>query len=821
MRIRITGRGLPKAQFAGQQGGNQDDAWIRKILEYEAQKGSATGGGLSNFGYNNWQKLGHKHPPRSLDEAVEYYKKDFLPKVQHYPMGLRERMGDYIFNTGRNPNDLLLYNAGKITLDQLNSPNTFTNEWNQFGSEIEKQYSNPNFINSLDANKENVYKTTGTYDAPDSLDPTKKVKTRYSLTNPNPAFTATWQGRTNMWGKYSAPTQTTPVAPVQQPTPAQTVQPVTQSTTQSVTQPTTQTATQSNAPTTLIYNGALINANDPRYSNLMNQSSSFLNSGRQRLGLQNADKISALKAAGPQLPKLTFKPFENSGQAAASINPFTPSTTAPSTTTQNAVTTPFNVGSVSPWGSILNRNEPYIDSNDQVWGSNPGIVTREDTEALGFGQNAPAPPAPSKFAKAANWYSKNIGDPLESVFQDLDRYTALGNFGTELVNSYKRKQDFDKRLRRQTSTDSLFPEVPSEMSGNRGDYVVSGSRFGEFRPDEYVVNKGMYTGQFLPRMAQYGGGVIPEALTMPIDPIELSAPMSYPTSAPSEANTGSSAPASSSGVNPVAEQTWEEVSKTFPGVKHLGIWGDKRHQKSKSDHNTGDALDIGIKDSSQGEQIAQKLIKEAQDKNIKYIIWNKQIWNPSISNSWRPYSGENPHTTHVHVSFNRPSQSVGEGEIALTHNNPLNIHHGDFTSKYGGKQGSKDAGGYVSIFPDFQTGIQAAKDLLFGPAYSNLTISQARNKWVSGSPDKTNASTQDIVKTMGTDKVLSDLSPAERDKLIKQFARWEGKQAYQKLSGMQLYADGGSISYREGDIYELTEDQIKSILSSGGDIEFL
>ena len=74
---------------------------------------------------------------------------------------------------------------------------------------------------------------------------------------------------------------------------------------------------------------------------------------------------------------------------------------------------------------------------------------------------------------------------------------------------------------------------------------------------------------------------------------------------------------------------------------------------------------------------------------------------------------------------------------------------------------------------------------------------------------------------MGTDKVLSDLSPAERDKLIKQFARWEGKQAYQKLSGMQLYADGGSISYREGDIYELTEDQIKSILSSGGDIEFL
>jgi hypothetical protein len=211
MRIRITKKGLASYQGAigSSQVGDPNDAWIRKILEYEAQKGSATGSGLSNFGYNNWQKLGHKNPPRSLDEAVEFYKQDFLPKVQQYPMGLRERMGDYIFNTGRNPNDLLLYNAGKITLDQLNSPSTFTNEWNQFGPEIEKQYSKPSFINSLDANKENVYKTTGTYDAPDPLDPTKNVKTRYSLDNPNPAFTATWQGRTNMWGNYLNPKATT------------------------------------------------------------------------------------------------------------------------------------------------------------------------------------------------------------------------------------------------------------------------------------------------------------------------------------------------------------------------------------------------------------------------------------------------------------------------------------------------------------------------------------------------------------------------------------------------------------------------------------
>jgi hypothetical protein len=560
----------------------------------------------------------------------------------------------------------------------------------------------------------------------------------------------------------------------------------------------------SNVPTTLLYNGELISSNDPRYAQLMSQSSSFLNSGRERLGLQNANKIAALKAAGPKLPSLTFKPFGQAPIQAANTSVVTP-TAQPATTTPVVSTT-----------STAPKRFWHSEWDDEGF----------DTDPAGEFYQAPQAAAvttqPNKFANAVNWYNQNIGAPVEKAFQDLDKAVSYGNFGTELFNSYKRKQDFDKRLRRQTSTDSLFPEVPSEMSGNRGDYVVSGSRFGEFRPDEYVVNKGMYTGQFLPRMAQYGGGVIPEALTMPIDPIELSSPIPYATSAPADSNAGipTPAPRSSSGANPVAEQTWEEVSTEFPGVKHLGIWGDKRHQKTKSDHNSGDALDIGIKDSNQGEEIAQKLIKEAQEKNIKYIIWNKQIWNPSISNSWRPYNGDNPHTTHVHVSFNRSAQPGG-GEIALTHNNPLNIHHGDFTSKYGGKQGSRDSNGYVSMFPDFETGIRAAKDLLFGPNYSNLTISQARNKWVSGSPDKTNNSTPDIVKAMGGDKVLANLTPAERDKLIKQFARWEGKQAYQKLSGMQLYADGGSVSYREGDIYELTEDEIKSILSSGGDIEFL
>jgi hypothetical protein len=186
-------------QGGGTKGGSDsNDPWIRKILEFEATKGSAAGKGLANFGYNDWKKLGHSKPPASIEEAIQYFKKDYLPKVEEYPAGLRERVADYIFNTGRDPKDLLLYNAGVITLGQLNSPKTFDKEWKEYGPQIEKMFSNPDFINKLDDKKLDVYRTTKQVDG-----------------KPNPAFEATWKDRATMWGEY-APQQTgstNPTAP--------------------------------------------------------------------------------------------------------------------------------------------------------------------------------------------------------------------------------------------------------------------------------------------------------------------------------------------------------------------------------------------------------------------------------------------------------------------------------------------------------------------------------------------------------------------------------------------------------------------------------
>ena len=112
------------------------------------------------------------------------------------------------------------------------------------------------------------------------------------------------------------------------------------------------------------------------------------------------------------------------------------------------------------------------------------------------------------------------------------------------------------------------------------------------------------------------------------------------------------------GENPMARKTFRDFQTEFSGITNMGIWGDARHREKKSDHNTADALDIGIKNIDQGNQVVQKLIKEAKDRNIKYIIFNSRIWDAK-SNTWSAYYGDNPHKTHVHTSFYRVKKQLG------------------------------------------------------------------------------------------------------------------------------------------------------------------
>lgn len=79
------------------------------------------------------------------------------------------------------------------------------------------------------------------------------------------------------------------------------------------------------------------------------------------------------------------------------------------------------------------------------------------------------------------------------------------------------------------------------------------------------------------------------------------------------------------------------------------------------DHPSGLALDFMITSKAQGQNIADFFQKNAGAFNVKYIIWNKQVWeaNGKPVAGWHAYtSTSNPHTDHVHVTFN---DSAGSG----------------------------------------------------------------------------------------------------------------------------------------------------------------
>lgn len=99
------------------------------------------------------------------------------------------------------------------------------------------------------------------------------------------------------------------------------------------------------------------------------------------------------------------------------------------------------------------------------------------------------------------------------------------------------------------------------------------------------------------------------------------------------------------------------------------------------DHPSGHALDFMITQPgtqagyAQGDALANFAVQHYQELGIKYIIWNKRYWDPQ--QGWIPYTAPsqiayNPHTNHVHITFeDQPgswttSGSNVPGQIILT-----------------------------------------------------------------------------------------------------------------------------------------------------------
>ena len=94
-----------------------------------------------------------------------------------------------------------------------------------------------------------------------------------------------------------------------------------------------------------------------------------------------------------------------------------------------------------------------------------------------------------------------------------------------------------------------------------------------------------------------------------------------------------------------------------------GTVGDLAHSGRVSDHNPNSqgivtALDV-THDPYHGVdsyKIAEQL-RVSRDKRIKYVISNRRIFNGEGWN-WRPYSGSNPHSMHMHVSVGGGVDSI-------------------------------------------------------------------------------------------------------------------------------------------------------------------
>lgn len=88
-----------------------------------------------------------------------------------------------------------------------------------------------------------------------------------------------------------------------------------------------------------------------------------------------------------------------------------------------------------------------------------------------------------------------------------------------------------------------------------------------------------------------------------------------------------------------------------------GSIGDAAHASRSSDHNpwfkiagqgivTARDFTHDPKNGLDGNKLAEALVRSG-DPRIKYIIWNRRIWQ---NGRWTAYNGSNPHSSHLHLS---------------------------------------------------------------------------------------------------------------------------------------------------------------------------
>lgn len=124
-----------------------------KMFDFENKQGSATGGSVPNFGYNESQLPYDKvpsnwTPPKTKQEAIELLYKEMSDRLHHYPSAMEKAEAtDFIFNSGRDPRPYMVDQYLKRYKNQKDGiPNL-----KEFNKNIRKDKWTPELQNKVDS----------------------------------------------------------------------------------------------------------------------------------------------------------------------------------------------------------------------------------------------------------------------------------------------------------------------------------------------------------------------------------------------------------------------------------------------------------------------------------------------------------------------------------------------------------------------------------------------------------------------------------------------------------------------------------------------
>lgn len=115
-------------------------------------------------------------------------------------------------------------------------------------------------------------------------------------------------------------------------------------------------------------------------------------------------------------------------------------------------------------------------------------------------------------------------------------------------------------------------------------------------------------------------------------------------------------------ISPYCKKFYDTVltkNQDFANLQNMGTYNCRRiaNSTSYSDHAWGAAIDWGSGNVSPSEQQKTSMktlfdycINSSIAYHINYVIYNRKIWSRSNS-TVHNYTGTNPHTNHVHISF--------------------------------------------------------------------------------------------------------------------------------------------------------------------------